>query len=245
MWAGHSGGCSPRSLLGASSSTARHPAAGSATSLGARWQDCRGRRRAPNRGSYRPPPGVSLPACFARRPGLRLPACPARRPGLRLRPAPRAALPCGSGSSGARFTVPRAPRARRSHGAPAGRYATEAAQGAARAGQGRCALRLRHSELEVVGAARRRQRARPPSENKLWAGRRGRASRASGTEEAPRACGGESRHPGQAGAGGAAWTPRRPRQRGGASWALAGRGRAGDAAGEGSRQDLGRRAAGD
>ncbi|XP_040122103.1 rab11 family-interacting protein 3 [Oryx dammah] len=190
-------------------------------------------------------PGISLPACFARRPGLRLPACPARRPGLRLRPAPRTALPCGSGSSGARFTVPRAPRARRSHGAPAGRYATEAAQGAARAGQGRCARRLRHSEREAVGAARRRQRARPPSENKLRAGRRGRASRASGTEEAPRVCGGESRHPGQAGAGGAAWTPRRPWQTGGASWALAGRGRAGDAAGEGSRQDLGRRAAGD
>lgn len=34
---------------------------------------------------------------------------------------------CGSGSPDARFTAPRAPRARGSRGAPAGRYATEAA----------------------------------------------------------------------------------------------------------------------
>lgn len=43
-----------------------------------------------------------------------------------FRPGGAARL-CGSGSPGARFTAPRAPRARRSRGAPAGRYATEAA----------------------------------------------------------------------------------------------------------------------
>lgn len=37
------------------------------------------------------------------------------------------ARPCGSGSPRARFTAPCAPQARRSRGAPAGRYATEAA----------------------------------------------------------------------------------------------------------------------
>lgn len=104
----------------------------------------------------------------------------ATAPDSASRPASRAAPPCGSGSPGARFTAPRAPRARRSLGAPAGRYATEAAQGEARAGPGRVgpgrdACRFRHSAREAVGAARRRQRARLPSENKLWADRRRRA----------------------------------------------------------------------
>ena len=110
------------------------------------------------------------------------------------RPASRAAPPCGSGSPGAGFTAPRAPRARRSRGAPAGRYATEAAQGAARDGSGRVGALARSATQRGRPSGQRaggRGPARSPRTSCGLAGA-GERARAAGTEEAPRVCGGES-----------------------------------------------------
>lgn len=80
--------------------------------------------------------------------------------------------------------------------------------------------------------------ARPPrtSCGPTGAGER---ARAAGTEKAPRGCGGESRRPGRAGPGGAAWPLVGPGPAGGAPWALVRHDRAGDAARGRSRRDLG------